>query len=288
MMRFAKRLALGLAAAAGLLATTASAQFPSDWTRPTAPFKVAGNLYYVGTEGLSAWLITSSKGHILIDGGMPQNAALIEANIRALGFRLTDVDLLLNSHAHFDHAGGLAQLKKDTGAILIASAGDKWALENGKYPGSETNAALNFPPVKVDAVIADGATAAVGTSVLTANITPGHTKGCTTWTMTLKDGAASYRVMFFCSATVAANRLAPNPQYPGIVADYQRTFTRLAGMRADIFLAPHPDQFNMAAKRATMGVGKPNPFVDPTELSTTTSRLDADFKVQLAKQTGTP
>ncbi len=279
-----KKLALSIAAASALFVVSASAQTPASWTKPTTGFQVIGNIYYVGTEGLSAWLITSSKGHILIDGGMPQNAPLVEANIKALGFKLSDVDLILNSHAHLDHAGALAQLKKTTGAIVIASAGDKWALENGKYPGSEDVAALNFPGVKVDKTVADGETLSVGSNTLKANITPGHSKGCTSWTTSVKEGAKTYKVIFFCSATVAANRLAPNPQYPGIVADYQKTFVKLAGMQADVFLAPHPEQMNLAAKRAAKAPGKPNPFVDPTELPATTARLKADFEAQLAKQ----
>ncbi len=279
-----KKLALSIAAAGALLVTSASAQMPAAWTKPTTGFKVIGNIYYVGTEGLSAWLITSSKGHILIDGGMPQNATLVEANIKALGFKLSDVDLILNSHAHLDHSGALAQLKKATGAVVIASAGDKWALENGKYPGSEDVSYLNFPGVKVDKIVADGETLSVGSNTLKANITPGHTKGCTSWTTSVKDGSKTYKVIFWCSTSVAANRLAPNPQYPGIVADYQKTFTKLAGMQADVFLAPHPDQMNLAAKRAAMGPGKPNPFVDPRELPTVTARSKADFEAQLAKQ----
>lgn len=279
-----KKLALSIAAAGALLVTSASAQMPAAWTKPTTGFQVIGNIYYVGTEGLSAWLITSSKGHVLIDGGMPQNAPLVEANIKALGFKLSDVDLILNSHAHFDHAGALAQLKKTTGAVFIASAGDKWALENGKYPGSEDVTYLNFPGVKVDKIVADGETLSVGSNTLKANITPGHTKGCTSWTTSVKDGSKTYKVIFWCSTSVAANRLVPNPQYPGIVADYQKTFTKLAGMQADVFLAPHPDQMNLAAKRAAKGPGKPNPFVDPTELPTVTARSKADFEAQLAKQ----
>ncbi|MDO9335550.1 MAG: subclass B3 metallo-beta-lactamase [Caulobacter sp.] len=279
-----KKLVLSAVAASALFVVSASAQAPAAWTRPTAPFQVIGNIYYVGTEGLSAWLITSSKGHILIDGGMPQNAAIVEANIKSLGFKLSDVDLILNSHAHFDHAGALAQLKKDTGAVVIASAGDKWALENGKYPGSEDVAYLNFPGVKVDKTVGDGETLSVGSTTLKANLTPGHSKGCTSWTTSVKDGAKTWKVIFFCSATVAANRLAPNPQYPGIVADYQKTFVKLAGMQADVFLAPHPDQMNLAAKRAALSPGKPNPFVDPTELPSTTAKLKADFEAQLANQ----
>ncbi|MFN3858376.1 MAG: subclass B3 metallo-beta-lactamase [Caulobacter sp.] len=285
-MKIVRKLALGVAAAAALFATTASAQFPASWTRPAAPFKVVGNIHYVGSEGLSAWLITTAKGHILIDGGMPENAAIIEANIRALGFKPTDVELILNSHAHIDHAGGLAALKKSTGGILLASAGDKWALENGKYPGSEQDASLNFPPVKVDQVVGDGQTVSLGGVTMTANLTPGHSKGCTSWTTSVKEGSATYRVIFFCSATVAANRLAPNPQYPGIVEDYQKTFVKLGRMKADVFLAPHPEQMDMARKRAAMGPGKPNPFVDPTELGRVTVALDTDFKAQLARQRG--
>ncbi len=279
-----KKLALTAIAACGLFATSASAQFPGTWTKATQPFQVIGNIYYVGTEGLSAWLITSAKGHVLIDGGMPQNADLVEANIRALGFKLSDVELIFNSHAHFDHAGALAQLKKDTGAFLFASVGDKPALETGKYIGSEAVAEYGFPPVKVDKTLVDGETVSIGGNTLKANLTPGHTKGCTSWTTTVKDGGKSYRVIFFCSGSVAANRLAPNPQYPGIVADYQKTFVKLGKMQADIFLAPHPEQMNLAAKKAAIGPGKPNPFVDPSELGKTTARLEADFKVQLAKQ----
>jgi metallo-beta-lactamase class B len=136
-----KKTLLAIAATAGLLATSASAQAPASWTKAATPFQVIGNIYYVGTEGISAWLITSSKGHILIDGGMPGAAALVEANIKALGFKLSDVDLILNSHAHFDHAGAIAQMKKDTGAVVLAGAGDKAALESGKYIGSEDVAA---------------------------------------------------------------------------------------------------------------------------------------------------
>jgi metallo-beta-lactamase class B len=281
-----KKLALSALAACGLFVVSASAQAPAAWTKATTPFQVVGNIYYVGTEGISAWLITSSKGHILIDGGMPAGAALVEANIKALGFKLSDVDLILNSHAHFDHAGALAQLKKDTGAVVIASAGDKAALESGKYIGSEDVVAYRFPPVKVDKTVGDGETLSVGSNTLKANLTPGHTKGCTSWTTSVKDGGKTYKVIFFCSTSVAANRLAPNPQYPGIVADYQKAFAKLAGMQADVFLAPHPEQMNLAAKRAAMGPGRANPFVDPTELRTVTAASKADFEAKLKQQGG--
>lgn len=282
-----KKLLLALAALSLIAATPSS--IPANWTAPTTPFNVIANVYYVGTEGLSSWLITSPKGHILIDGGMPGNAALVEANIKALGFKMSDVKLLLNTHAHFDHAGGLAQLKKDAAkdAVLISSVGDKWALEHGLYPGSEDVAAFAFPPVKVDGTVVDGGSVSVGPNNLTAILMPGHTAGCTSWLMGVKDSAgATHKILFFCSASVAANRLAPNPQYPTIVADYQRTFSRAGRIDPDIFLAPHAEQFNLVAKRAAMGPGKPNPFIVPGEYAAAMAGYKAAFEAELARQQG--
>lgn len=273
-------------AAVGLMAATTSS-VPTSWTAPTAPFNVIANVYYVGTEGLSSWLIAGPKGHILIDGGMPGNAALVEANIKALGFKVTDIKLILNSHAHFDHAGALAQIKKDAGkgAVLVSSVGDRWALEHGLYPGSEGVAAFGFPPVKVDTTFVDGGQLSVGPNSLTAIVMPGHTAGCTSWLMGVKDSAGvAHRVLFFCSATVAANRLAPNPQYPTIVADYRKTFARTGRVDPDIFLAPHAEQFGLAAKRAALGPGQPNPFIAPGEYARAMAGYQADFEAQLAKQ----
>ncbi|MES2033003.1 MAG: subclass B3 metallo-beta-lactamase [Pseudomonadota bacterium] len=281
-----RRFITGLALAA-VTVTVASAQaLPANWLKPTTPFKVADNLYYVGTEGLSSWLITTSKGHILIDAPMEQNVPAVEANIRALGFKVEDIELLLNSHAHFDHAGGLARLKKDSGAILAAAAGDKTSLEKGTYPGSETVAAMKFPPVKVDQVVKDGQTVTLGGVTLTANLTPGHSPGCTTWTFPVKVDGQTRKALYYCSTSVAANQLAPKEQYKGIVADYRRTFAALAKMKADIFLAPHAESFDLAGKRARLKPGAPNPFVNPAELQTVVAAQKAAFEAALAKQQG--
>jgi len=280
------RLFAGLALTALAIAGPAAAQRPAAWTQPYAPFRIIDNIYYVGTAGLSSFLITDRQGHILIDGGLPESAPIIQDNIRKLGFRLDEVKVIVNSHAHFDHSGGLAQLKKDTGAVLVSSEGDKGALESGKYLGSEDVRAYDAPPVKVDQVIKDGQIIGVGEISLAARLTPGHTKGCTTWLTPVRDGPNERLVAFFCSASVAANRLAPNPQYPGIVEDYQATFAKARTIGADVFLAPHPDQFDLAAKRAKMGEGKPNPFVDKAELARRIDAFEADFKVQLARQQG--
>ena len=278
------KLAALVLAAVGAAATAVS---PASWSRPTAPFQIADNLYYVGTEGISAFLVTSPKGHILIDGAMPSSAPAIEASIRQLGFRLGDVKILLNTHAHFDHTGGLADLKQDTGAKLFASQGDRKALETGTYPGSEDAEFLKFKPVAVDHVLKDGETVRIGGNVLTAHLTPGHSPGCTTWTFPVKIAGTAHQALLYCSTSVALNRLVSKtkgPQYPGIVDDYRRTFARLKTLKADVLLAPHAEQFDLDAKHAKLAQGAPNAFVDPTELSRTLSTSEAEFEIELARQ----
>lgn len=275
-----------LIAAAALVALPAQAQGPASWTTPTAPFKVADNLYYVGSAGISVWLITTPKGHIVIDGGMPGAAAQIEKSITELGFQPKDVKLLLSTHAHFDHAAGLADLKADTGAQMVAMAQDRAALETGTYPGSEEVKAFYFKPVEVDRVIHDGQVVELGGARLTAHLTPGHTAGCTTWTFPVTDQGRKLTALVYCSTSVAANRLVSRtrpPQYPGIVDDYRKAFATLKTLKADIFLAPHAEQFGLEAKRAKLGQG-PNPFVDPTELQTRVAASEADFRRDLARQ----
>ncbi|MDP1632846.1 MAG: subclass B3 metallo-beta-lactamase [Caulobacter sp.] len=283
-----KRLVLIVAVIVGLAVLAAGGVTqgapPANWLTPMTPFRVADNLYYVGSKGLSAWLITTPGGHIVIDAPLDGNLDRMKLNIETLGFKVSDVKILLNSHAHFDHTGGLARLKRDTGAIMAASEGDRPALEQGVYPGSEDQDFLKFEPVKVDRVLKDGDVVSLGGVSLTAHVTPGHSPGCTTWTLPLKVDGQVRQAMIYCSTTVAANRLAPDPQYPGIVADYRRTFARLATMKADIFLAPHPEQFDMAAKLARLNKGGPNPFVDPGELPVRVAQSRKAFEAALAKQ----
>jgi metallo-beta-lactamase class B len=272
---------------AALVAMPAQAQSPAAWTTRTEPFKIAGNLYYVGTAGIGAYLITTPQGHILIDGAMPGSAKDIEASITKLGFAPSEVKVLLNTHAHFDHAGGLAELKRDTGAKLAASAGDKVALETGKYPGSEEVKAFDFAPVKVDRALEDGERLSMGGVALTAHLTPGHSAGCTTWTFPVMIDGVSRQAMIYCSTSVAANRLVSKtkgPQYPGIVADYEKSFAKLKTMKADVFLAPHAEQFGMTEKRAALAAGGPNPFIDPGLLQKTVAASEKAFREELAKQ----
>jgi metallo-beta-lactamase class B len=272
------------ATAMALTATPAMAQ--ANWNKPAEPFHVIDNVWYVGTDGLSAFLFTTPEGHILLDGATPEGAPIIEANIAKLGFKLSDVKILLNSHAHFDHSGGLAKLKQDTGAQLAAMEGDVSALEGGFYLGSEGVKSMNAPPVKVDRVLRDGDKVKLGDFTLTAHLTPGHSRGCTSWGATLGDKGKWHEALVFCSATVAANRITPPLQYEGIVEDYRKTFTKTKAMKVDIPLAPHPEFFQLrekAAKAAANPKGQ-NPFIEPGAFQTLITKLEGDFERTLKER----
>jgi len=287
-----KKLATGLCAIA-LLATAVQAQTVKDflaavmpkWTAPFEPFRLIGNIYYVGTDGIAVYVIKTSDGLILMDTAVPQVTGMIKDNIAKLGFKVADIKDILNSHAHFDHTGGFAELKKETGAQLIAGERDKPLLEGGYYPGDEKDTDISFTPVKVDRAVKEGDKVTLGDTTLIAHDTPGHTPGCTSWEMTAKEGDKDRDVLFFCSGTVALNRLVGEPTYPGIVDDYRATFAKAKAMKIDVLLGPHPEVYGMQAKRAQMKDGAPNPFVKPGELATYVSGLEQDFDKQLAKQT---
>ncbi|MEQ8934526.1 MAG: subclass B3 metallo-beta-lactamase, partial [Amphiplicatus sp.] len=257
------------------------------WIEPYEPFRVIGNIYSVGPRGLGVYLIATDEGHILLDGGLPEGVSQIARNIKALGFKLSEVKVLLNSHEHFDHSGGLAALKALTGANLIALEGDRSALEGGFYLGAENDPHYGAPPVAVDAILGDGGTITLGGAALTANLTPGHTRGCTSWSMTAEEGGTSYDVLVFCSASVAGNRLADplkGPQYEGIVEDYRRTFEKAKGMSPDELHAGHPEFFAREEKRARQKAGDPLAFVDPEAFPALIAAQEADFEKRLAEQ----
>lgn len=283
-----RRLGVLATVAATAVAAAAFAQTNPAWERPTRPFRIADNLYYVGTEGISVFLITTPAGHILVDGAMASSPTMIEAGISRLGFKPADVKILLSTHAHYDHAAGLARLKRDTGAQLVAGAPDKLALETGRYIGSEEVKAFDFAPVKVDRTVRQGDTVSLGGTTVTAQATPGHTAGCTSWTLPVTIDGKPHQALIFCSTSVAANRLASRtrgPQYPGIVADYRTAFARLKTLKADVFLAPHAEQFGLKAKLEKVKPGAPSPFVDPGELARVVQASEADFDKQLKAQT---
>lgn len=268
----------GVAVAALALTAAAPADDPPAWTQPTAPFRIAGNIYYVGTKGLASYLIVTPKGLILLDATMEQNVPAIEANIRALGFKPSDIKVLLNSHAHFDHAGGLAAMKRDTGAELDAMEGDVWALENGRHFGDQ-NYVGTFPPVKVDRQLKDGDKVTLGGVTMTAILTAGHTRGCTTWTMTVKLKAGVKDVVFPCSLSVAGNKLYGNKAYPGIVTDYRASFKRMAAMRADIVLPAHPE---LAGVLERQGKNRIAPDLLPKMVADAEAAFDTELRKQQA------
>lgn len=282
-----KRLALAallLAAGSAAAAPLPFAQERAAWAVPFKPFRIIGNVYYVGATGVSDYLIVTPKGDILTDGGLPEMAPQIERNIKALGFNIKDVKILLNSHAHFDHSGGLAKLKADSGAKFYASAGDRPTLESG-HIGYGPASQVDTTPIHVDHVVADGEAVSLGGVTLTAHMTPGHTKGCTTWTYELPSGKGRpLSVMFFCSIAVAGNPLTGNAAYPAITDDYKASFAKLSAMDADIFLAPHGAQFDLAGKVARMKPGAPNPFIDPGEFRRFLAQARKDYDAELAKQ----
>lgn len=266
---------------AGLGSPALAAQ-PAEWMEPVKPFRIATGLYYVGSKGLAAYLIVTDQGAILLDGTMAENAPMIERNIEAVGVPLRSVKLLIEDHAHLDHVGALAQIKHDTGAQMLASAGDVWALQHGEPRGDTHYPLWRFPPVKVDRIIVDGQTIRLGDTVLTAHLTPGHTPGCTSWSMTVRDAGRPRSVLFLCSIQVAGNVLVGNRAYPQIATDYRKTFAKLAGMRADILLTSHPDASGVFEREAAVRAGKTDAFVDPTALPSHVAKAKAAFETLLA------
>ncbi len=251
-----------------------------------APFRIMGNLYYVGASDITSFLIVTPKGNILLDGGFLETARQIEANVKTLGFRLEDTKILLNSQAHYDHTGGLAELKKLSGAQMVASEGDTPMLETGGRGDPYFGDKYIFQPVHVDRRLRNGDTVSLGGTVMTAEITPGHTKGCTTWTTTEEEAGKSYHVVFVCSTTVLPDiRLIDNTQYPDIAKDYEYTFRRLRQLPCDVFLGSHGGFFDLLGKIERMRRGdKPNPFIDPDGYSKYLDSSYAEFMKALRVQ----
>ncbi len=255
----------------------------AEWNVPTEPFRLIGNVHYVGTAGVSAFLITDPKGHVLIDGGLEESAPLIARNIRALGFKVEDVKILLNNHAHFDHAAGLAELKRLSNARLLASAGDKPDLEAGRTAGRPD--LEPFASVGVDQVIADGEHVRLGAIDLVTRLTPGHTRGCTSWTMRVREGGKPLDMLFACSLSVADQPLAGDAVYPNAARDFRATFAKLRKLKADVFVNFHPVGFGFEAKRAKLKAGDPLAFVDRGELKRQVDAAEKGFEGELAKVT---
>ena len=234
------------------------------WNQPQKPFRVYGNTYYVGVHGLSSILITSDKGHVLIDGALPESAAAIQANIKALGFKVADVKLILNSHDHFDHAGGIAELQKASGAPVAALALSAKVLEQGfSDPDDPQFGSVGpIPKVKAVRVVKDGETVRVGELALTAHATPGHTPGSTTWTWKSCEQSRCLNMVYADSVMpVAADafKFSRNTGYPHVVADFEKSFATIAALPCDVLITPHPDISDLFAR-----MEKPDALVDTT------------------------
>lgn len=253
------------------------------WNERMAPFTILGNVHYVGTAGIGVFLITTPEGHVLIDGALAQSVPQILDNIRTLGFEPKDVKYILNTHGHFDHAAGLAGLQRASGAKVIASAADKPYLEAGHVDHGPTKDAL-FPPVRVDRTVGDGDTITLAGTTLTAHLTPGHSPGCTSWSLTAKDSTGMPRKVFLhCSASLGGQSLVP-PAYPGMADNYRASFAKVRAMQADVFLANHDMFFGLHEKRARQLAGEKDAFVDPGELQRFNARMEAAFVKTLADE----
>ena len=255
-----------------------------SWNKPVAPFRIAGNLYYVGAIEITSYLITTPEGHFLLDGGFVETAPQIEHNIAELGFKLTDVKFLLNSHAHYDHAGGLAELKKVTGAKFPASEGDAPLLRSGGHGDFRFGDTLTFPPIAPDQIVHDGEAIRLGNQMVVAHLTPGHTKGCTTWTTKIRDGDKVYDVVFVGSQSALDYKFVGQESYPGITADFERSFALLNHLPCDIFLASHGSFFHFVEKHERLLRGDANAFIDPNGYKAYLRESEQEFRNKLARQ----
>ena len=278
----AATVAIALTCTAGLVA-----QVNPGWVAPFPPHRVAGNIYYVGSQGLASYLIASPAGHILINSSLESSVPLIRSSIEKLGFSFKDVKILLISHAHWDHCAGSATVKQLTGARYMVmdadvpeiEAGGKGNFQYGNSPDSL------YKPTKVDRVLHDGDTVKLGDTVLTARLTPGHTKGCTTWTMKVTDAGKPYNAVIMGSPNVNTGyKLVANALYPRIAEDCAAMFRVLQSLPCDIFLGAHGEYYGMEAKFARMKEGGTNPFVDPEGYKSYVAEREQAFRADLKRQ----
>jgi metallo-beta-lactamase class B len=258
-----------------------------SWNRPVTPFRIIGNIYYVGAGDISSFLITTPAGHILLETGFAETAPLIRESVTKLGFKLEDIKILLVTHEHFDHAGGLAELKSLTGARLIASEAEAASLASGGRGDFQFGDKLAFRSVKADQIVRDKDTISLGGVVMTARLTPGHTKGCTTWTMKVTEGDKSYEVVFMGSVSIPGYKLTDNVNYPDIASDYAHSFEVLKELPCEVFLGMHGFDFALKEKMLRLEKGEePNPFIDSQGYRQAIEKAERNYKNQLAKETG--
>src|SRR5262245_8927499 len=239
-----------------------------DWNKPFPAHKVIGSVYFVGSEQLGSFLITTSEGHILINSDYEETVPVIRAAVEKLGFKFADIKILLGSHAHPDHMTGDALIKQLTGATVMAMAEDVPALQNMR-PGGKSH--------PIDRVLHDGDTVSLGGTTLTAHLTPGHTKGCTTWTFKTSENGKTYDVVVVGSLSLNAANLGDNPAYPSIREDFIKSFKVMRSLPADVFVGSHNGFYQMAQKYARLEKGESNPFIDPAGYTTLINSSEKAF-----------
>ncbi len=267
------------------LAPRAIAQ--DDWLKPYPAFTIAGNLHWVGSKDLASYLITTPQGHILINSSLVANVPMIRTSVEQLGFKFTDIKILLLSHSHWDHAAGSAPLKEQSGAALYVMDADVAVVESGGRSDFfyGTSPGSLYPPAKVDRILHDGEEVKLGGSTLVAHLTPGHTPGCTTWTMTVTDAGKKLNAVIIGSPNANNGyQLVNNPRYPAIADDFAKTFRVLKSLPCDLFLGAHGAYFDMIAKHAKQKPGAPNPFIDPAGYHAYIANREAAVTTELAKQ----
>jgi len=279
---------LGIAAfLAALFTGDASAQKDPAWTQPFPPFRIAQNLYYVGSKGLASYLMTTAEGHILINSDLEANVPMIRESVEKLGYKFTDIRILLISHAHWDHDAGSAMIKRLTGARYMVMDGDVSVVESGGRTDFQygRDSMLRYAPAKVDRLLRDGDEVKLGAAVLVARLTPGHTRGCTTWTLKVTEGGKSYDVVIIGSPNVNPGyKLVGNANYPRIAEDFEQTFRVLKSLPVDYFLGAHGSYFDMERKYAQMKEGAASPFIDPEGYRAYVANRERAFRAELAKQ----
>jgi metallo-beta-lactamase class B len=264
-----------------------AAQHPAEWTTPFPPFRIAGNLYYVGSADLASYLIATPKGLILINGNLTSSPPLIRKSVEALGFRFSDIKILLISHAHYDHCGGSAEIIKQTGAKYEVMDADVPVVESGGKSdfayGAEKD--MQFPPAHVDRVLHDGGTVQLGGTVLTAHLTAGHTRGTITWTMDETEGGRLLHVVIVGSPNVNPGyKLVGNTVYPQIAADFAQQFRMLKALPCDIFLGAHGGYFGLTEKYARWKAGDKKAFIDPVGYKEYVAEREQAFEAELQRQ----
>src|SRR5882762_6973523 len=261
----------------------------SEFLVPFPAHHVMGNIYFVGSKSLGIYLITTLQGHILVNAGLAESVPGIQESVAKLGFKFSDIKILLISHAHYDHDAGAARIKELTGAKYMVMDADVPVVESGGkedfFYGQRKE--MRYPAAKVERMLHDGDTVSLGGVVLTAHLTPGHTKGCTTWTMKLQEGGKSYDVVIVGSPNVNEGyKLVDNAGYPQIASDYERGFQVLKSLHCDVFLGAHGDYYGMEAKYARLKDSGTNPFIDPDGYKNYINEREAAFRAELAKQRG--